>query len=183
MNVSKFFMSQKSKVISAGLVTSEKSNEYSKNIYLLPLPKDKITEFGFDISPAHAGNLVNSIDFYVPEGTPIFAAASGIVIKVMDNSRSRGNTIEYWDRGNFIEIKHKNGESTHYEHLRYKGVKAKIGQKVTAGEIIGLSGNTGFTEKPHLHFQVNRYIGKENFVTLKARFSNFIDVYKPRNAH
>ncbi len=182
MIVSKFFMSQKSKVISAGLVTPEKSIAHSKNIYLLPLPKEKIIKFGFDISPAHAGNLINSIDFYVPEGTPIFAAASGTVIKVMDNSRSRGNTIEYWDRGNFIEIRHSNGECTHYEHLRYKGVKVAVGQRVLAGETIGFSGNTGFTEKPHLHFQVNRYRNRKDFVTLKARFSNFRDVYGMHHA-
>lgn len=182
MYVSKFFMNQKGKVISAGLVTHEKSNAYSKNIYLLPVPMDRIKKFGYDISPAHVGNLINSIDFYVPEGTPIFAAASGTVTKVMDNSKSKGNTIEYWDKGNFIELKHKNCERTHYEHLKYKGIKVKIGQKVIAGEIIGFGGNTGFTEKPHLHFQVNKYKSRKNFVTLKARFSNFVDVYRIRRA-
>lgn len=178
MNVSKFFMGQKSKVVSEGLVTRKTSRARSRNTYLLPVPRGKITEFGFDISPAHVGNLSNSIDFYLPEGTPIRAAAGGKVIKVLDNSRSRGNTIEYWDRGNFIEIIHGKSESTHYEHLRYKGVKVKVDQQVKAGELIGFSGNTGFTEKPHLHFQVNKYIGKNDYVTVKARLSNFIDVYK-----
>ena len=177
-NVSKFFMIQKSKVISAGLVTPKTSDKYSKMIYLLPIPKDKITEFGFDISPAHAGNLINSIDFYVPKNTPVYAAASGTVIEVMNNSRSKGNTIDYWDKGNFLEIMHKDNESTFYEHFRYMGIKVKVGQKVKAGELIGFSGETGFTENPHLHFQVNQYLGKDDFVTVKARFSNFKDVYK-----
>jgi murein DD-endopeptidase MepM/ murein hydrolase activator NlpD len=171
-------MSQKGKVVSKGLVTHKISRAYSKNMYLLPVPKDKITEFGFDISPAHVGNLLNSIDFYVPKDTPIFAAAEGKVIKLLDSSRSKGNTVEYWDKGNFIEIMHSKKESTHYEHLRYKGVKVRICQKVKAGEVIGFSGNTGFTENPHLHFQVNRYVSKDDFVTVKARFANFIDVYK-----
>ncbi len=189
MNVSKFFMSQKSKVVIEGLVTKRTSNKYSKGTYLLPIPKERITEASFNHSPAHVGNLCNSIDFYVPQGTKVFAAASGIVIDVLGNSRAKGNTTPYWALGNSIEIRHGNGECTHYEHLKYKGVKVNIGERVKAGDVIGLSGNTGFTEKPHLHFQVNKYGKKENarinkfrdkndFVTLRARFSDFKDVYK-----
>ncbi len=73
---------------------------------------------------------------------------------------------------------HKDNESTLYEHFRYMGIKVKVGQKVKARELIGFSGETGFTENPHLHFQVNQYLGKDDFVTVKARFSNFKDVYK-----
>ncbi len=160
MNVSKFFMSQKSNVVSEGLVTKRTSKKRSKGVYLLPIPKEKITEASFDHSPAHAGNLCNSIDFYVPQGTEVFAAASGIVIDVLCNSKVRGNTTPYWALGNSIEIRHGNGECTHYEHLKYRGVKVKVGQRVKAGDLIGLSGNTGFTEKPHLHFQVNKYTKK-----------------------
>jgi murein DD-endopeptidase MepM/ murein hydrolase activator NlpD len=131
-------------------------------------------------SPAHVGSLSNSIDFAVPTGTRIYAAADGIVVRIKDDSNMRGTSLKYWALGNYIDIKHANGEFTWYEHLKFKGVLVKAGERVKKGQVIGYSGNTGFTTGPHLHFQVNRYFGKgdDDYVTLKARFSDFENVYK-----
>ena len=86
--------------------------------------------------------------FGLPTGTQLFASADGIVI-------GTGNTdivssCQSW--GKWVVIKHGFGLSTLYAHLSL--VKVRLGQKVKAGELIGYSGNTGFSTGPHLHFSV-----------------------------
>jgi murein DD-endopeptidase MepM/ murein hydrolase activator NlpD len=178
--ISKEFMDQRENVISAGLVGSRTSEEYSKNVYLVPVPLEKISCFGSkNISPAHSQRLCNAVDFYAPEGTSVLAAAEGKIVEVKEDSDESGIRIEFWDKGNYIDIKHKNDEFTWYEHLKYRGALVKKGDTVKKGQVIGYSGNTGFTENPHLHFQVNKYFGKgpDDYVTLRARFEEIDDVY------
>ena len=55
---------------------------------------------------------------------------------------------------NEIEIKHSDGTYAAYSHLKYKGTFVKKGEKVKKGQLIGLSGNTGWSSKPHLDFCV-----------------------------
>jgi murein DD-endopeptidase MepM/ murein hydrolase activator NlpD len=66
--------------------------------------------------------------------------------------------VAYGGRANFIRLLHDDGTMSLYAHLKSDGVLVRPGQRVTAGQRIGLSGNTGFTTGPHLHFavQVNR---------------------------
>ncbi|HRE52620.1 MAG TPA: peptidoglycan DD-metalloendopeptidase family protein [Flavitalea sp.] len=102
--------------------------------------------FGYRIDPIyktprfHAG-----LDFAAPQGTPIYATANG-VIKIAGNS---GNGY-----GNYVVINHGYGYQTLYGHM-YK-VKAKLGQKVKRGEIIGYVGNTGKSTGPHCHYEVHK---------------------------
>jgi len=70
--------------------------------------------------------------------------------------------------GNEIVIKHSNGEFTDYCHLKHKGVLVKPGQKVKAGDIIGYSGNTGWSIKPHLHFVVFKFLKEEPVKELES---------------
>lgn len=174
----RFAEEQKAALRKEGLVTEKSTDEYSKILYVVPLPKDKIIKVGVKQSPAHIGNLCNSIDFAVPEGTEIYAAADGIVIDVKDDSNVNGRDIKYWNEGNYIIIKH-NDEFTQYEHLKFKGVLVKVGEIVKQGQTIGYSGNTGYSGGPHLHFECQRYLKSDdnNYVTLKARFKDFRDVY------
>ena len=82
------------------------------------------------------------IDYALPLGTPVLAAADGIVEKAgVDNT----------GYGNMILIRHLWTDGTVYAHLRNWSVQ--VGQKVKAGEIIGYSGNTGNSTGPHLHFE------------------------------
>ena len=174
------FMSKKKIILAKGLVRKEGTEEYSKMKLCLPVPKDKITEFGSrKISPAHVGNLNNSIDFMVPENTEIYAAADGTVVEVRDDSKIGGDDPKYWNDGNYIAIKHGE-ELTWYEHLKHRGVLVKVGNEVKEGQLIGYSGNTGFTKEPHLHFHVYKIVGKtsEDYVTLKAVFKDFPDIYQ-----
>ena len=79
---------------------------------------------------------------------------------------------KYWDKGNRVVIKHKNGEYTAYEHLAYKGIVVKVGQKVRKGQFIGYNGNTGYSPFPHLHFEVfnNPVKDQSEGITLQVSF-------------
>lgn len=100
-----------------------------------------------------------AVDFNVKEGTPILAARDGVVMQVESNFDGAGlNREKFGARANLVRILHDDGSMALYAHLRAVGVWVHIGQRVHAGQTIGLSGNTGFTTGPHLHFaiQVNR---------------------------
>lgn len=176
----KLFNSIKSEILEKNLVNGRSCNEYSSFLYVLPVPKEKVTLVGAGhTSPAHVGNLINSIDFIVPEGTEVYAAADGQVIKLKDDSSIGGQDVRFWNDGNYIIISH-GAESTWYEHLKHKGGVVREGEKVKAGQLIAYSGNTGLSYSPHLHFQVNRYFGQgeDDYVTLKVRFRDYPDPYE-----
>ena len=84
----------------------------------------------------------NGIDYALPMGTPVLAAADGIVYSAGIDSTGYGNCVM---------LKHDWNAGTVYAHLRNWSVQ--VGQKVKAGEIIGYSGNTGNSTGPHLHFE------------------------------
>lgn len=193
--MSRKFMSLRGEILEKGLVKSQSTEEYSPMLLTLPVPKEKISKCASRrISPAHVGNLKNSIDFYVPQGTPVCAAADGIVFGIKDDSKIGGPNVKFWADGNYVEIKHGNefrgilfrryehltNILTKYEHLMYKGIVVEIGQEIKSGQIIGYSGNTGISEAPHLHFELFMTFGEgpDDYVTLKARFKNFPDIYK-----
>ncbi|MFJ9826535.1 M23 family metallopeptidase [Streptomyces sp. NPDC101160] len=86
-------------------------------------------------------------DFAVPVGTPVHAAAAGTVVKAGPYGGGDGPAY-----GNAIVIKHANGTYSQYAHL--SKIQVNIGQKVSAGQQIALSGNTGNSSGPHLHFEI-----------------------------
>ena len=100
-----------------------------------------------------------AVDFVAPIGTPVFAARNGTVMQVESDFDKAGlNAEKYGGRANYVRIVHDDGSMALYAHLREGGVLVRVGQRVAKGQEIGLSGNTGFTTGPHLHFaiQVNR---------------------------
>ncbi|WP_326629342.1 MULTISPECIES: M23 family metallopeptidase [unclassified Streptomyces] len=86
-------------------------------------------------------------DFAVPIGTRVEAAHSGVVVKAGPNGGGDGPAY-----GNAIVIKHSNGMYSQYAHLSQ--IDVRIGQAVQTGEKIALSGNTGNSSGPHLHFEI-----------------------------
>lgn len=87
----------------------------------------------------------NGVDFGVPVGTEVFAADDGVVLRVGFN----GLRLQY---GRYIVVKHGNGLVTLYAHLSKQVVAT--GEKVTRGQVIGYSGNTGYSTGAHLHLTV-----------------------------
>jgi len=166
------------KLLERNLVKDKSSDKYSSISYILPVPKEKIVRI-VSSPVTHIGNLCNAIDFLVPEGTEVYAAADGIVIALKDDSNIGGFDSKYWYEGNYVVIKHYE-ESTMYEHFRYMGIVVKVGDIVKQGQLIGYSGKTGYARGPHLHFEVMKFYGTgdEDYVTLKAKFKDFHDVYE-----
>ncbi|OAH10605.1 M23 family metallopeptidase [Streptomyces jeddahensis] len=93
-------------------------------------------------SQKHSGQ-----DFAVPVGTPVAAVGGGTVVKAGPNGAGDGPAY-----GNAIVIKHGNGTYSQYAHL--SKVNVRVGQAVKAGQKIALSGNTGNSSGPHLHFEI-----------------------------
>lgn len=129
--------------------------------YLLPLRQRALRieqGYGGSFSHTDAQNLY-AVDFGADIGTPVVAARDGVVMQVESDFAKAGLDLEkFGGRANFVRILHDDGTMALYAHLQESGVLVRVGQRVHAGQQIGLSGNTGFTTGPHLHFvvQVNR---------------------------
>ena len=67
-----------------------------------------------------------------------------------------GGSPEYRKFANYVIIEHSDGTMGNYYHLKQGGAVAVIGQKVAKGDLIGYSGNTGYSSGPHLHFSVSK---------------------------
>ncbi|AWK62343.1 M23 family peptidase [Helicobacter cinaedi] len=87
-----------------------------------------------------------AVDYAAPKGTPIVAAADGVVIF----AGKRGGY------GNLIEIRHENNLKTLYAHMNSFASGMKSGKKVKRGQLIGRVGSTGLSTGPHLHFGLYR---------------------------
>ncbi|MGE3309229.1 MAG: M23 family metallopeptidase [Limisphaerales bacterium] len=125
-------------------------------VYHLPFASGKAfrVDQGAGGKFTHTGNDQNAIDFGMPEGTPIRAAREGTVEVVVDRFDRGGADLSLRESVNFILIRHPDGTYGEYVHLRRGGARVKPGQKVTAKQVLGESGNTGYTQGPHLHFGV-----------------------------
>jgi murein DD-endopeptidase MepM/ murein hydrolase activator NlpD len=117
---------------------------YWQEPFLKPTPQCQNSPFG--VQRYHngqpSGNFHSGIDLRSPMGTPVKAAADGVV-RISKMFRLHGGTIG---------IDHGQGVSTLYIHL--SAVTAPEGKRVRRGEIVGLVGSTGFSTGPHLHWAV-----------------------------
>lgn len=109
---------------------------------------------GYNGKYTHRGNSRYALDFAMKEGTKIYAARGGIVVRTKSDSNIGGYDKKFSKYGNYITIAHNDGTLATYYHLKRHGVLVKIGERVERGFPIGYSGNTGYTSGPHLHFAV-----------------------------
>jgi murein DD-endopeptidase MepM/ murein hydrolase activator NlpD len=111
---------------------------------LIPPVDGRISsDFGNRTNPNGGGNQFhNGVDYAVPEGTPVRAAGDGEVVQVGSDGRS----------GNFVIIRHPNGQETSYSHLSEMGVRR--GDAVRQGQVFAKSGRSGNATGPNLHFVV-----------------------------
>jgi murein DD-endopeptidase MepM/ murein hydrolase activator NlpD len=148
-------------------------------IYRLPYPTGATYTVlqGSHGSFSHTGALENAIDWKMPIGSQVCAARDGVVVGIKADSNEGGPDQEkFKDKANYIAIYHADGTIGEYLHLRKDGVRVQIGQKVKAGDWIGVSGNTGFTSQPHLHFHV--FI-RNDVVTIRTVPINFRTSTRP----
>ena len=118
-----------------------------------PLPEGTYTitsPFTMRISPVSGQLLAHEgIDMAAPLDTPITSVYGGVVEEVAENSRS----------GAYVQIKHTKSDGTvfhsAYLHQYMNKIKVKVGDTVTAGQVIGAVGNNGWSTGPHLHFEIH----------------------------
>lgn len=137
--------------VTKAAVSSKDSDDkpvVSKTTFTNPIPGGVLTQ------RIHDGNAV---DFGAPIGTPVLASADGIVLIAKGSGYNGGY-------GNYIVINHTNGSQTLYGHLSQ--VFVSVGDSVSQGQKIGLSGNSGRSTGPHLHYLEKNTGARNTFVNL-----------------
>jgi len=111
---------------------------------------------GMGGSFSHRGSNRYAVDFACPEGTSVVAARDGVVVALNGAASGHGTTPEWtaYALTNFVLVAHDDGTIGQYMHLAPDGVAVHAGDRVGRGQVLGRSGNTGFSTTPHLHFQV-----------------------------
>lgn len=150
------------------IVDASKIPKYGKGILQFPLDNVIITQY-FGNTPfasqnpqVYNGSGHNGIDLGTKVGTPIYTSAPGVVLGTGNTDASCAG-VSY---GKWVLVKHNNGLSTLYAHLSL--IQVKAGDTLTSRQKIGLSGNTGYSTGPHLHFtvyasdavQITNYVSK-----------------------
>lgn len=128
-----------------------------KVIYAWPFPPSAVARLSQGPGgPTHRDRYSRyAIDLAVPEGTPVLAARAGVVVFLENRFFESGLDIDkFLTRSNQVRILHDDGSMGSYAHLFPDSINLEPGQRVEVGEQIGLSGNTGFSNGPHLHFVV-----------------------------
>ena len=95
-----------------------------------------------------------ALDFNLKRGTNITAARDGIVVRAKEDGTSGGLKKKYRPQGNNIVIQHADGSRAGYWHIQHNGALVNVGDSVKKGQVIALSGKTGYAMVPHLHFLV-----------------------------
>ncbi len=95
-----------------------------------------------------------ALDFRMRKGTGIYAARGGVVIRLQEQNDKGGWNRKYRQFANMVVIEHDDGTRAGYWHLQKDGVLVNLGDTVKTGQLIGLSGKTGYSAMPHLHFMV-----------------------------
>ena len=111
---------------------------------------------GFHGAFSHRGSNEYAVDFDCPVATHVLAARPGVVVAANAAAQGSGTAPEFLDYNhtNFVLVLHDDGTLGEYMHLAPSGVEVRPGQHVARGAELALSGNTGFSSTPHLHFQV-----------------------------
>ncbi len=114
----------------------------------------------------HQGRMEFAYDLATSIGTPVYAMRAGQVIAVRDKYPDTGGGKENIARFNYVWIEHDEGYRTVYVHLQQgfrRQVPIKAGDRVEAGQLIGYSGNSGWSTGPHLHVEVQQPSERRKF--------------------
>lgn len=136
-----------------GVLLAEHDNTATYRLPFAPNSDFRMVQ-GFGGGYSHYGSSKYAVDFAMPIGTPVHAAREGVVIDVEQRHNRGGASRRYSKYANYIVLLHPDGTTGEYYHLQHNGVRVKLGDPVQQGQLIGLSGNTGFSSLPHLHFAV-----------------------------
>jgi len=147
--VSKNPMAKEVKGLQKGIIKEDTSY-----VYALPYEKGKAYYMiqGYFSSLTHRERA--ALDFKMKRGTKICAVREGIVVRVKEDGDRGGLKKKYRPYGNYVIIQHPDSSRAGYWHMQKEGVLVNVGDTVKKGQVIALSGKTGYTFTPHLHFLV-----------------------------
>ena len=157
------------------------TNQPDDFVYAVPFGGTEPREIiqGYDGDETHMASMRYSLDFAMPEGTPVLAARAGVVLLVQDGFTQGGTDPVLLERANLVVVAHSDGTMASYGHL-HRGVRVRIGDDVVEGQLLGYSGSTGFAGQPHLHFHVgNRMLGEPGRtlpISLRDRAGHPVDI-------
>ena len=152
------------------LLQKGKIKDDSSFVYHLPYQENKthLLVQGYFSRYTHKNRA--ALDFKMKKGTKICAARAGVVVRLKEDGKVGGSKIKYRSYGNFVVIQHEDSSRTGYWHIRFNSVLVNIGDTVKQGQVIALSGNSGYTYFPHLHLIVWRYNKKGEWAQIGTRF-------------
>ena len=141
----------------------------SSYVYSLPYESGKRYRMiqGYFSSFSHRERA--ALDFKMKRGTKICAARGGVVVRVKEDGDRGGWNRKYRRYGNNIIIEHEDGTRAGYWHLQKDGALVAVGDTIQQGQVIGLSGKTGYAALPHLHFMVWKS-GPDGWQQVPTRF-------------
>jgi len=141
--------------------------------YVLPYEVGRsmvISQGNCSVIGSHRGAAQHAYDFAMPLGTPVIAARAGRVLAV-DDSHPDDPTLGGDD--NVVRVEHEDGTLATYAHVMQGGAQVNVGEQISQGQVIALSGNSGSTDGvPHLHFQVTTCTDRSVCGTEPIAFAN-----------
>ena len=148
-SVSKNPLRKEVKLLQKGMIKDDTS-------YIYALPYNEGASFrviqGYFSKFTHKERA--ALDFNMTRGTNITTAREGVVARVKEDGERGGLNKKYRPFGNNIVIQHADGSRAGYWHLQHDGALVAVGDTVMKGQVIALSGKTGYAAVPHLHFLV-----------------------------
>jgi murein DD-endopeptidase MepM/ murein hydrolase activator NlpD len=142
-------------------------------LYVLPYPVGRAytCSQGFNESFSHYGTFKYAVDFGMPVGTIVTAARSGRIVYILesypDNDQIEGHE-------NVVIVMHEDSTYARYVHLTLNGALVHVNQMVVPGDTVGLSGSSGTSGGPHLHFDVTKTYNGRSDQTILFDFINII---------
>jgi len=163
--VSKNPLRKQVKLLQKGILIDDTSY-----VYALPYEEGKTFRViqGYFSSFTHKERA--ALDFNMKRGTKITAARDGVVVRAKEDGTKGGFNKKYRSDGNNIVIQHADGTRAGYWHLQHNGALVNVGDTVKTGQVIALSGKTGYAAVPHLHFLVWRFDGNGQWQQVATRF-------------
>jgi len=161
-------------------VGDQHANHDDDHVYALPYSHGHSYRIlqGYGSRFSHRGREEYAVDFDMRIGTPVHAARAGVVARVVESNHKGCYEDGCGKYANYIVILHNDGTTGEYYHLKKNGAFVEVGNSVNRGQKIGLSGNTGHTTMPHLHFAVYRATSWGNTQSIPVRFQSADGIIK-----